>query len=129
MQFAFYPDHEYHCPRISHCPHLGDASLGTVVGLANQNLQQREATFRTIQAQRRTEKGTGPLCLTIEGKDRLLHSLASSKCELNIKEVLKRRPDEETAWPGNESDKEWRRLCFGSKPISVKRPDARNLKR
>jgi transposase len=52
MQFAFYPNHEYHCPRISYCPHLGNAALGTVVNLANQNQLERDATFRTIEAQR-----------------------------------------------------------------------------
>jgi hypothetical protein len=64
-----------------------------------------------------------------EGKDRLLHWVASSKCELKIEEVMTRRPDEETAWPGNESVNEWLRFCFGSKPIPAKRPDARNLNR
>jgi len=31
MKFCFYPNHEYACPQVSHCPHLGGASLGTLV--------------------------------------------------------------------------------------------------
>jgi transposase len=78
MQFAFYPDHEYHCPRISHCPHLGNAALGTVVGLVNQNLQQREATFRTIQAQREQ------ISRHLAEIQRLEKELAQAKLELKL---------------------------------------------
>jgi transposase len=52
MQVLFYPNYEYHCPLISHCPHLGSAALGTVVNLANQNQLERDGMFRTIEAQR-----------------------------------------------------------------------------
>jgi hypothetical protein len=52
MQLAFYLNHSYHCPQISHCPHLGNAALRIVVNLANDNLLQRDAMFRTIEAQR-----------------------------------------------------------------------------
>jgi transposase len=78
MQFAFYPDHEYHCPRISHCPHLGNAALGTVVRLANRNLQEREATFRTIQAQREQ------ISRHLAEIQRLENELAQAKLELKL---------------------------------------------
>lgn len=37
MQFCFYPRHEYACPHVGHCPHLGGAALGMVVEAANQS--------------------------------------------------------------------------------------------
>jgi hypothetical protein len=37
MHFCFYPRHEYACPHVQHCPHLGGAALGTVVSVANQS--------------------------------------------------------------------------------------------
>ena len=39
MGFRFYPNHEYRCPHIGHCPHLGGAALGGVVLAANGNVQ------------------------------------------------------------------------------------------
>jgi transposase len=78
MQFAFYPNHEYSCPKLSHCPHLGNAALGTVVSLANQNLQHREATFRTIQAQREQ------ISRHLAEIQRLEKALAQAKLELKL---------------------------------------------
>jgi transposase len=37
MKFCFYPKHEYGCPHVSHCPHLGGASLGTLVLAASDH--------------------------------------------------------------------------------------------
>jgi hypothetical protein len=37
MQFCFYPRHEYACPHVGHCPHLGGAALGTLVLAAGEN--------------------------------------------------------------------------------------------
>lgn len=34
MQFVFYPDHQYACANVSHCPHLGGAALGALVNAA-----------------------------------------------------------------------------------------------
>ena len=36
VKFCFYPKHEYACPQLSHCPHLGGAALGTLVAMANE---------------------------------------------------------------------------------------------
>lgn len=36
MGFCFYPRHEYACPHVGHCPHLGGAALGSVVHAANE---------------------------------------------------------------------------------------------
>ncbi len=48
MEFLFYPKHEYACPHVGHCPHLGGAALGSVVLLANQNQDVYQAQLRTI---------------------------------------------------------------------------------
>jgi hypothetical protein len=37
MTFSFYPRHEYACPHVSHCPHLGGASLGALVLAASDH--------------------------------------------------------------------------------------------
>ena len=36
MGFCFYPHHEYACPHVGRCPHLGGAALGSVVDAANE---------------------------------------------------------------------------------------------
>lgn len=40
MDFCFYPDHEYACPEVEHCPHLGGAALSTLVDEASDHLQE-----------------------------------------------------------------------------------------
>ena len=47
MKFCFYPKHEYACPQISHCPHLGGASLGTLVLAASDH----DDHFRMVYGQ------------------------------------------------------------------------------
>jgi transposase len=47
MKFCFYPNHEYACPNVSHCPHLGGASLGTLVLAASDH----DDHFRMIYGQ------------------------------------------------------------------------------
>jgi hypothetical protein len=39
MEFCFYPRHEYACPQIGHCPHLGGAALSTLVTAASEQGQ------------------------------------------------------------------------------------------
>jgi len=52
MQFCFYPTHDHGCPHVGHCPHLGGAALGTLVGVANQNEQYLRQLGGTIEVQR-----------------------------------------------------------------------------
>jgi hypothetical protein len=52
MSFSFYPRHEYGCKQVSHCPHLGGASLGTLVLLVKENEQRREPLYRQLDAER-----------------------------------------------------------------------------
>jgi hypothetical protein len=50
--FCFYPKHEYGCPHVNHCPHLGGAALGTLVRLAGENEESRQSLHRTLDAER-----------------------------------------------------------------------------
>ena len=46
MPFSFYPKHEYNCPNVSHCPHLGGAAIVTLVLLANESGADAEGVAR-----------------------------------------------------------------------------------
>jgi transposase len=52
MSFVFYPKHEYGCPNVMQCPHLGGAALGCVVFEANQNDEKRNWLFRQLDGLR-----------------------------------------------------------------------------
>jgi hypothetical protein len=52
MQFVFYPDHEFRCPHLKCCPHLGGAALGTLVLAAEQESEWTEALHRQMDALR-----------------------------------------------------------------------------
>ncbi len=76
MQFCFYPAHEHGCPNVSHCPHLGGASLGTLVQRANQSGEVLERLHKTIEAER---QGNAKL---VEENLQLKKDLAQTKLEL-----------------------------------------------
>ena len=65
MQILFYPNHEFRCAHVGHCPHLGGAALGTLVTCANQNQQVYEAQLRTVHAQCACQS---QFCVPIIGK-------------------------------------------------------------
>jgi transposase len=52
MQFVFYPKHEYGCPHVSHCPHLGGTALGTLVAAADEQTAWTDALLRQVDALR-----------------------------------------------------------------------------
>jgi len=52
VSFCFYPQHEYGCPHVRHCPHLGGAALGTLVLMAEENKGFRDAVHRQLDAER-----------------------------------------------------------------------------
>jgi hypothetical protein len=61
MHFCFYPKHEYGCPHVSHCPHLGGAALGTLVSVAGEQDGFRrmllgQLDFEREQVSRRVEE-------------------------------------------------------------------------
>jgi hypothetical protein len=78
MQFVFCHNNEYRCPQISHCPHLGNAAMGTFFNLANQNQQERDATFRASEAHREQ------ISRHLAEIQRLEKELAQAKLELKL---------------------------------------------
>jgi transposase len=52
MHFVFYPKHEFGCLHVSHCPHLGGASLGTLVHAADQQTEWMDALYRQVDSLR-----------------------------------------------------------------------------
>jgi transposase len=52
MLFVFYPKHQYGCAHVGCCPHLGGASLGSLVHAAEANDQWTEALLRQVDALR-----------------------------------------------------------------------------
>ena len=52
MNFSFYPKHEFACPHVSHCPHLGGAALGAVVHVANSSGDIVDQLHRQLAAAR-----------------------------------------------------------------------------
>ena len=59
MSFVFYPNHEYACPNVMHCPHLGGAALGSVVFEAKQNDEQQSLLFRQLDGSREENAAKG----------------------------------------------------------------------
>ncbi len=54
MGFCFYPNHEFACPQLSHCPHLGGAALGSLVHLANASGDNLDHLHRQLDAARKS---------------------------------------------------------------------------
>lgn len=52
MEFCFYPKHEYGCPHVGHCPHLGGAALATVVSAASEQGQYRRMILGQLDHER-----------------------------------------------------------------------------
>jgi transposase len=54
MNFCFYPKHEFACPQLMHCPHLGGAALGAVVHIANTSGDTVDLLYRQLDAARQS---------------------------------------------------------------------------
>lgn len=78
MEFCFYPDHEYSCPHISHCPHLDGAALGMVVMVANESGDALDYLYRTIDTERET------ISKLVEENEQLRAELEQVKLELKL---------------------------------------------
>lgn len=100
MPFLFYPQHEFRCPHVGHCPHLGGAALGTLVNCANQNQQVYEAQLRTLDAERACQS------TLLERLAVLEQELEQTKAELRLERQQKFRtqlPGEAQAEEGGAS--------------------------
>jgi transposase len=52
MHFIFYPRHDYGCPHVGDCPHLGGMSLGSLVLAAEEETEWTDALQRQVDALR-----------------------------------------------------------------------------
>lgn len=94
MKFCFYPKHEYACPQVGHCPHLGGASLGTLVLAASDH----DDHFRMVYGQLDFERERNTK-LSAEN-ERLQKELEQLRLELKLERQNKfacGRPDKTDA--------------------------------
>ncbi len=83
MKFSFYPRHEYACPVVSHCPHVGGASLGTLVLAAGDHDDHFRMVYGQLDFERkRNEK------LFAENEE-LKRQLAQVRLELKLERQQK----------------------------------------
>jgi transposase len=54
MKFCFYPKHEFACPQLKHCPHLGGAALGSLVQIANSSGDTVDRLYRQLDTARQS---------------------------------------------------------------------------
>lgn len=78
MEFPFYPNHEHGCPHVSHCPHVGGASLGTLVLAASQNGQ----TLKMLHGQ--LDDARSSISQLLEENEQLKAQLEQVKLELKL---------------------------------------------
>jgi hypothetical protein len=52
MHFVFYPNHQFGCRHVKCCPHLGGASLGSLVDAADEQTEWTDALHRQIDTLR-----------------------------------------------------------------------------
>lgn len=83
MSLPFYPKHEYGCKQVGHCPHLGGASLGTLVLLAEENEESREYLHRQLDAERERSNRL------FRENESLKEQLARAKLELKLERQTK----------------------------------------
>jgi transposase len=75
--------HEYACPQLSHCPHLGGAALGTLVQMADEGAEGFEWLNRQLDAAR---KSASDLLAENESLKRQIENL---KLELKLERQTK----------------------------------------
>ena len=103
MSFPFYPKHEYACPHVNHCPHLGGAALGSVVFAAAENLQWTDSLLRQIDTLR--EQNAAQARVIAEQQERIEQLERELKAERQ-KQFKATRPDEEIPTETNEPQTE-----------------------
>jgi hypothetical protein len=83
MKFSFYPNHQYACPQVGHCPHLGGASLGTLVLAASDH----DDHFRMVYGQLDFERERNTKL--VAENERLERELAQVRLELKLERQRK----------------------------------------
>jgi transposase len=102
MQFAFYPKHEYGCPHVSHCPHLGGAALGFLVYAADEQTEWTDSLLRQIDALRATDAAKGQKIGELEDRVEQLERELKAERQKQFKATASK--DEQEAVPDNASE-------------------------
>lgn len=83
MEFCFYPRHEYACPHVQHCPHLGGAALSTLVDAASDQGQYLEMLHGQLDFERAAN------ARLVAENERLERELAQARLELKLERQRK----------------------------------------
>ena len=83
MTFPFYPKHEHGCQFVKCCPHVGGASLATLVLAATEQTKWLTSLHRTIDAERQRFRGL------LGEADQLRQQLEQAKLELKLERQRK----------------------------------------
>lgn len=83
VKFSFYPRHEYACPVLSHCPHVGGASLGTLVLAASDHDDHFKMVYGQLDFERQQVRE-----LVAENEE-LKRQLAQVRLELKLERQRK----------------------------------------
>jgi transposase len=92
VSFVFYPKHEYRCPNVMHCPHVGGAALGSVVFQANQNDQRQSWLFRQLDGSREENAAKARRIAELETRVEQLEAELKAERQKQFKAA---RPEEE----------------------------------
>jgi len=76
MHFCFYSTREQSCANVGHCPHLGGAAIGTLVGIAHSSGDTSDRLHRLIAAERKRK------AKLVEENRQLEKALEQAKLEL-----------------------------------------------
>ena len=68
MLFVFYPRHQYGCPNVNHCLHLGGAALGSLVFEANGQSEWTDSLLRQIDGLREADAAKSQKIQDLERK-------------------------------------------------------------
>jgi len=83
MHLCFYPDHEYACRYVRHCPHLGGAALGTVVDAASEQEDYRQMLLGQLDFERQN------VARLLEENEQLKAQIEQLKLELKVERQSK----------------------------------------
>jgi len=114
MDFCFYPQHEYACPHVGHCPHLGGAALSTLVDAASDQGQYLDMLHGQLDFER---ERNAKLVAEIE---KLQSELALVRLELKLERQQKFICGGDAKEDAQEAD-----VAHGTAPADAKTPRKR----
>jgi transposase len=105
MHFVFYPKHEYGCPHVGHCPHLGGASLGWLVEAADQETEWTVSLQRQIDDLRAENTAQFQTITELTARVEQLQAELRAERQKQFKRTAEQPVATEPESPSNESQK------------------------